>query len=108
MRMLLKSLAVAALSVAGLAGCGGNLEPEAEEPLATAEQSLYRCLYDGTMAGACPEGLTCVSGTCRTVCFGGSSSCSLGQKCCPGYQYSDGSLMNPYCISQSTPCYLPR
>lgn len=107
MRGVLKSLAVAALFVSGLVGCGGALEAESEAPLASTDQELRACLYNGTQAGTCPSTESCVNGTCRPKCSS-SGTCASGQKCCPGYMYSDGSLMYPYCISTSTTCYTPR
>jgi hypothetical protein len=103
---MLKSLAVAALLISGLAGCGGTVEVESEAPLASSEQELRACLYDGTQAGACPSSESCVNGTCRPKCSS-SGTCGSGQKCCPGYMYSDGSLMYPYCISTTSTCYNP-
>lgn len=107
MRGVLKSLAVAALFVFGLVGCGGTLEAESEAQLESTEQELRACLYNGTQAGSCPSTESCVNGTCRPKCSS-SGTCASGQKCCPGYMYSDGSLMYPYCISTSTTCYTPR
>ncbi len=109
MRMMLKSLAVAVLLASGLAGCGDTEAQEAQEPevsLADTEQELRACLYNGTQAGACPSSESCVNGTCRPKCSS-SGTCGSGQKCCPGYMYSDGSLMYPYCISTTSTCYTP-
>ncbi|HZI13056.1 MAG TPA: hypothetical protein VE153_21920 [Myxococcus sp.] len=106
MRSMLKSLAVAVLLTSGLAGCGPTEEPESESSLADTEQSLRACLYNGTQAGSCPSTESCVNGTCRPKCSS-SGTCASGQKCCPGYMYSDGSLMYPYCISSTSACYNP-
>lgn len=108
MRKLLKPFAVAVLCVSGLVGCGGTEEPQLEDALASTEQELYMCADNGTMAGACPTGYTCVGNndTCRKKCSP-SHTCSTGEKCCLGYMYPDGSLMEPYCLPTQQTCYMP-
>jgi hypothetical protein len=106
MRKMLNLVAVAALCVSGLVGCGGTIEPESADSLASTEQELKACLDNGTMAGACSSTESCVDGTCRPRCSS-SGTCGSGQKCCPGHMYSDGSFMYPYCISTTSTCYTP-
>ena len=106
MRKMLNLLAVAALCVSGLVGCGGTVEPESGDSLVSTGQELRACYDDGTMAGACPSTETCVNGTCRPRCST-NDTCGSGLKCCLGYMYQDGSFMRPYCISTSSTCYTP-
>ncbi|MCP3101111.1 hypothetical protein LZ198_19740 [Myxococcus sp. K15C18031901] len=96
------------LCVSGIIACGGTTEPESplEDASGTTSQQALACVNDGTMAGACSSSNTCVGGTCRPRCSS-SGTCSSGQRCCPGYMYSDGSLMHPYCIATSQGCYNP-
>ena len=106
MRKMLNLLAVAALCVSGLVACGGTVEPESVDSLASTQQELKACLQNGTMAGACSSSESCVNGTCRPRCSS-SDTCGTGLKCCLGYMYPDGSFMQPYCISTSSACYTP-
>jgi len=107
MKKLLKLLGVAALCVSGLVGCGGTIEERPDEAPTTTAQGAYRgCVDDGTMAGACPTGYSCVNGTCYPRCSS-SDTCPIGQKCCLGYMYVDESKMYPYCTSTSSLCYQP-
>lgn len=103
MRKMWNMLAVAVLCVSGAVGCGGVVEPEPQDSLASEEQELRACLNDGTMAGACGGTETCVKGTCRTKCSS-SYTCASGQKCCQGTVYSDGSVTEPYCLPSTGSC----
>ncbi len=108
MRKLLKPFAVAVLCVSGLVGCGGTEAPQPEASLTSTEQELWMCLDNGTMAGTCPRGYTCVrnSTTCRKISYD-PAGCATGELWCLGYQYPDGSQMQPYCVPEYVGCYRP-
>jgi hypothetical protein len=108
MRKMLNVVA-AALCIFGAVGCGGTIDLESEESLASTEQPLSACINDGSMAGKCTRSTeTCVARTtCRPKCSYPSLTCGSGQKCCWGYVYPDGSAMAPYCLSTSSTCWSP-
>jgi hypothetical protein len=64
MQKILNLATVATLCISGLFGCGGTIELESEEAVASIDQSLWACLDDGSMSGGrCPGTQTCVNTT---------------------------------------------
>jgi hypothetical protein len=100
---------VALLCVSGFAGCGGTDAPSSNEPLASLEQGLEMCIDEGTTAGRCRTGYTCVPDTfeCRKRCGSYQPACATGETCCLGQEFVDGSIMYPYCLreTESLHCY---